>query len=125
MTASRSGVAQWACMGRFMARLLRRRRRARPRSALAAGLAAWLLVFIAEVSPHLVHHAFDEADGDGDCGYLAAANHAPGAAGTVPVVPVAHRRSEPVETTPAARADSLPVDAPSPRGPPLAPLALA
>lgn len=49
---------------------------ARVRRPLALVLGIWLLLLLAEAAPHLVHHLFDP-DGDANCGFLAAADHAP------------------------------------------------
>lgn len=92
---------------------------ARLRPVLSLLLGGWLLVLVAELTPHLVHHLFDP-DEDGQCLYLAAADHAPPAVATAVVTlatpPACDRAAPPPATLPGS-----PV-APSAatRGPPIA-----
>ncbi len=97
---------------------------ARLRPTLAMVLAGWLLALAVEASPHLVHHAFD-GDGDPACADLAAADHAPAAAGAVAVVQAALVPLERVDAPPVAAQAATGVRPTSTRGPPSAPLALA
>lgn len=93
------------------------------RLALTPLLGGWLLVFLAEASPHLVHHLFDDDDEHAECGYLAAIDHGPADSPVpvvaVPVLPVCGR-AEPLSVP---LAGSPPPPARATRGPPASPLA--
>jgi hypothetical protein len=89
--------------------------------ALALLLAGWLLVFLAEASPHLVHHLFDDEE-HAECGYQATVDHGPADSPVpvvaLPVLPVCGRVGPPS----APLAGSAPPPARATRGPPTRPL---
>ena len=96
-------------------------RRGRSHRGLALLLGVWLLGLTAVTAPHLVHHAFD-ADGDGECGFLDAALHAP-AVSAAPLLalaplPVAERLVVP---PPPVHSRTAPAVPPGRGPPPLAP----
>ena len=89
------------------------------RRALAGLVAAWLVFLLAEEGPHLVHHLLD-TDGEPDCHFLAAAEHAPPAVGAPAVVPYPVAASARVEERPAGRVTTRSHPTPA-RAPPALP----
>ncbi len=93
---------------------------------LALVLGGWLLVLLAESSPHLVHHLFDsDRDHGQGCGYLATADHAPAAlADATPAAPGLWPQTHavPAPVTPERSTAARPVAI---RAPPVARLARA
>ncbi len=93
------------------------------RRALLLLLGGWLLVLIAETTPHLVHHLFD-TDHDPECEYLAVADHAPAAVTAVLTVAVAVPACGRADPGAPPRPALSPARAPASRDPPTTPLAL-
>ena len=83
-------------------------------------LAAWLAALGGETGIHLAHHLLDEDEG-ADCGFLAAADHAPGHLDAPPVLPGLARLTErPSPLDPVSPVSSVAPN-PSTRAPPSTP----
>jgi hypothetical protein len=87
------------------------------RRGLASLLGAWVLVFAAEASPHLVHHAFDTEEAS-PCAFLAVAEHAPGDVSALPGASAPLASTEALGWSVPCEVPPPPADAPASRAPP-------